>query len=222
MHPAAGIAAHVTRLLVDRTRVLVAIDGPDAAGKTTLADQVAGRLGGDAVRASVDDFHRRAAERAARGALSPDGYYWDTFALDDVHVLLDSFAAGADEVTTRTFDLRADVPSIHRQRVPRRAALLVDGVFLLRPELRAHWDVTVYLHVSEAVTIERALQRDVQLFGDEQTVLTRYRSKYLPGQALYRSIAGPLESADLVIDNTAPNAPVILRDTERVLAERRD
>lgn len=222
MDPAAGIAAHLMRLLAERTRVLVAFDGPDAAGKTTLADHVAAQMGGAAVRASVDDFHRPAAERSARGALSPEGYYWDTFALDDVRGLLDAFASGEREVTTRTFDFRTDLPSVHHEVVPRSAALRVDGVFLLRPELRAHWDVAVYVHVPEAVTIDRALHRDVHLFGDEQTVLLRYRSKYLPGQALYRSIAAPLDAAHLVIDNTAPTAPVILRDPEGLLADRLD
>lgn len=221
MDPAAGIAAHLISMLARQPRVLVAVDGPDAAGKTTLADAIADLMGDAAVRASVDHFHRPAAERSARGALSPEGYYEDTFAVDDARDLLESFATGAQEVTTGTFDFRSDLPSVHRRRVPRTAALIVDGVFLLRPELRGHWDLAVYLHVAEAVTIDRALRRDVKLFGDEETVLLRYRAKYLPGQALYRSIAAPLDVAHLVIDNTTPAAPLILRDPGGLLAGSR-
>lgn len=48
----------------------VAIDGPDAAGKTILADELAlliERSGRPVIRASVDGFHRPRAERIARG-----------------------------------------------------------------------------------------------------------------------------------------------------------
>lgn len=55
---------HALAALMVRThplRVLrVAIDGPDAAGKTTLADDLAAHLTGrgrPVIRASVDDFH---------------------------------------------------------------------------------------------------------------------------------------------------------------------
>jgi uridine kinase len=60
----------------------VAIDGPDAAGKTTLArelEHVLERSGRPVIRASIDGFHRPRAERLARGPESPDGYYFDSF-----------------------------------------------------------------------------------------------------------------------------------------------
>src|ERR671937_1286035 len=56
--------------------VRVAIDGVDAAGKTTLADELAPvlrRRGREVVRASIDGFHRPRAERYRRGELSPEG-----------------------------------------------------------------------------------------------------------------------------------------------------
>ncbi len=60
----------------------VAIDGPDAAGKTTLADELASapRANGRSVmRASADGFHRRRAQRQRRGPDSPHGYCEDSF-----------------------------------------------------------------------------------------------------------------------------------------------
>src|SRR5437763_3560056 len=62
--------------------VRVAIDGPDAAGKTTLADELAAGLRGrgrEAIRASIDGFHRPRAARYRRGPDSPEGYYEDSF-----------------------------------------------------------------------------------------------------------------------------------------------
>jgi len=60
----------------------VAVDGPDAAGKTTLADELAAALlehGRPVLRISADDFHRPAEERLRRGSLSAEGYFLDAF-----------------------------------------------------------------------------------------------------------------------------------------------
>src|SRR5262245_14341636 len=51
-----------------------AIDGIDAAGKTTLANELAPLIeaqGRPAIRASIDDFHRPRAERYRQGPASP-------------------------------------------------------------------------------------------------------------------------------------------------------
>src|SRR5262245_8885700 len=65
--------------------VRVAVDGVDASGKTTLADELATLLikrGRPVIRASVDGFHQSRAERHRQGANSPEGYYADSFDYD--------------------------------------------------------------------------------------------------------------------------------------------
>ncbi len=62
--------------------VLVAIDGVDAAGKTTLADELAPvirGLGREVVRASIDGFHNPGTVRRKRGPISPEGCFHDSF-----------------------------------------------------------------------------------------------------------------------------------------------
>ena len=75
------LASHITR--VEREHpVRVAIDGVDAAGKTTLADELVApleRAGRQVVRASIDGFHHPEAIRRRRGSLSAEGYYRDSF-----------------------------------------------------------------------------------------------------------------------------------------------
>ena len=85
--------------------------------------------------------------------------------------------------------------------------LLFDGVFRLRPELRDAWDLSVFVRVEPEESLRRALVRDVQLFGSREEVERRYRTRYLPGQQLYLEEAGPLEFADLVVDNDDPGSP---------------
>ena len=61
MEIAHRLAGVIAGLASDRPRLAVAFDGPDAAGKTTLAERVAGRLGGQVggpvIRAGADGFH---------------------------------------------------------------------------------------------------------------------------------------------------------------------
>src|SRR5207249_2725946 len=59
------LAAAVVRAAADRPRILVGIDGPGAAGKSTLAGLLAGHLPGAAV-VHVDDFYLPAALRESR------------------------------------------------------------------------------------------------------------------------------------------------------------
>jgi uridine kinase len=131
----------------------VAVDGSDAAGKTTLADELAAPLrarGRPVIRASVDVFHRPRAERYRRGAASPEGYYLDAFdtaALRDA-LLLPLGPGGSRWYRCASFDFRTD-RAVHAplEEAAADAVLVVDGVFLLRPELVAHWDYRIFVEV---------------------------------------------------------------------------
>jgi len=55
------------------------------------------------------------------------------------------------------------------------------------------------------------LIRDAHLFGVREQVEHRYRTRYLPAERLYEQQVRPADSADVIMDNTAPAAPVVLR-----------
>ena len=97
--------------------------------------------------------------------------------------------------------------------VPTRAVLVVDGVFLLRPELRGLWTLSVYLRVSAQETLRRAQRRDLELFGSAGEVQRRYLQRYLPGQALYRQTSDPEPLAHILVDNEHADTPRIERWT---------
>jgi uridine kinase len=180
----ARLADAVVDLRPRHDRRLVGIDGPDAAGKTALADRLAADLPGPVLRVSVDDFVNPREERYRRGELSPVGFYRD---LIDVAAFVDACMAGNG------------------------ATGLAEGIFLLRPELRDLWTLSVYLRVSEEESLRRALERDVGLFGSAEEVERRYRARYLPGQALYRGDADPERRADVLVDNEDVAVPIVLR-----------
>lgn len=178
----------MTGLADGRERVTVGVDGPDAAGKTTLADLVARRLRPRHVlRASLDSFLRPAEVRYARGELSAEGCYRDSYDYTRFHrEVLTPFARGGD-----------------------RAVLVVDGLFLLRPELRDAWTLSVYLDVSPEEALRRARVRDRDALGD--ALEQRYVERYLPAQEIYRREADPLATADVVVRYDDPDHPVVVR-----------
>ncbi len=209
----ARLATSVADLLRRRQRVLVAIDGPDCAGKTTLADRLAVDVGEHALRASIDGFHNPAHIRRQRGHLSPEGYYRDSFDHASLTAdLLEPFSRGDPRVQSVRYAQRGEEPArVDLVGIPPSAILVFDGVFLLQPELRHFWTLAVYLAVAPEETMRRALMRDADLFGSRAELERRYTERYLPGQALYRQEATPEARARVVIDNSGPTAPAILR-----------
>lgn len=201
-----------------RGSLRVAIDGIDAAGKTTLADELAVLLGDEGcavLRASIDGFHHPASVRHLRGDLQPaQSYYEDSFDYQALRgLLLDPLGPDGDHlVRNRVFDFRID-QSVEESpiRVRPRTALLFDGVFLLRPELEGCWDLSVFVQVDPAVSLQRALKRDVGLFGTRDAAERRYRERYLPGQELYMSQMHPDQAADVLIGNNDFTSPELLR-----------
>lgn len=212
MEIADRLAGVIAGLVPGRPRLAVAFDGPDAAGKTTLADRVARRLGQPVIRAGADGFHLPRQVRYRRGEKSADGYYRDSFDYAAITgQCLAPFRDGAPVIRTAGFDFRSDTAREAGQDVPAAAVLIFDGVFLLRPELAGFWDLAVYLRVAPETTLRRALARDLDLFGSAGETQRRYLGRYLPGQALYRAEAAPEEHAHIVIGNDDPAGPAIIR-----------
>jgi uridine kinase len=199
----AGRIARVTRPHPTR----VAIDGVDAAGKTTLADELVAplkRSGRFVIRASIDGFHHPAAVRYRRGRLSPEGYFRDSFNHTQlIDTLLAPLGPGGDRrYRGAIFDFRRDRPfEAPAQEVSPDAVLLFDGVFLLRPELRPFWDFSIFVRADFEVTVARAEARDHLLFCSHEQVRLRYAERYVPGQRLYLAEAQPEPHASVVVDN---------------------
>jgi uridine kinase len=194
----------------------VTIDGPDAAGKTTLARELVGPLqsyGRRVIRASIDGFHNPAHIRHRRGHLSPEGYYHDSFNYQAlIESLLTSLGPGG---SCRYFPVVFDYRTDSNVQTPIQIAetndvLLFDGVFLLRPELLEYWDYAIFVDAGFEVTLARAERRDAILFGSVEEVRGRYEQRYISGQKLYYNECRPKERANIVVDNNDLHNPVML------------
>ena len=165
----------------------VGIDGADAAGKTTLAGELTALLEDrgrrPVLRASIDDFLHPRSARYRRGPESPEGYYLDSFD----HAALRAHVVG-----------HAD---------PADAVVLVDGVFLFRPELADLWDFRVLVEVDFDELLRRGIERDGDRWSSPDEAQRRYLTRYLPAQRRYFDEVEPARAADAVLENTDPEAP---------------
>lgn len=186
-----------------RGRIIVAIDGVDGAGKTVFADawgDVLRERGAHVLRATIDDFLRPKNERYARGRDSAEGYYRDSHDLAALRAaLVEPFRSGADSVALQVFDGAHDEPLEVRERsIPADAYLLLDGIFLHRPETRGLFHRSVWLDVPLEVQQARLRARD-----GEHSLAPRYTE----GQQLYLTEAKPRRAATVIVDNSDAEHP---------------
>lgn len=206
----AGIADAVPRR---PGRVRVGVDGPDGSGKTVLADELAEELrsrGRDVVRASADDFHQVRALRHARGRDDPEGMWLDSYDYGRLRRdVLDPLGPGGDgRASLRAHDLATDaVLEPAWEQAPAGAVLVLDGLFLHRDELAGCFELTLWLEVPFEVTCARMAVRD----GTDPDPAHPSVARYVGAQRIYQDLVRPASRADVVVDNSVLDRPVLRR-----------
>jgi uridine kinase len=84
--------------------------------------------------------------------------------------------------------------------------LILDGVFLHRPDLRDEWDFSIFVHVGFDVALARCVRRD-GTSPDPSAVLNQ---RYMNGQRHYFRDVRPWEHATVIVDNTDLAAPFMV------------
>jgi uridine kinase len=201
----------------------VGVDGVDGAGKTCFADELADALrhrGRPVVRIRVDDFHHVRSVRYRRGRQSPSGFWLDSFDYERLwaDVLIPLGPGGNRRYRPAGHDLASDqVLQPPPSQAPAGAVVVVDGLFLHRAELDGAWELSIFLDVGFDETARRMGHRDGSEPDPEHPSLARY----VLAQRRYLASCRPRQHADIVIDNTALDAPVLLRASVRQRSQRR-
>ena len=189
-----------------RGRTTVAVDGIDVAGTSEFADDLAHamRLAGHTVfRASIDGFYRPRAERYLLGRESPEGFYRHSFDYATFkRVLVEPFRMGGSAgFVPAAFDVRRDAQIEPTWLTgPADAVLIVDGLFLNRPETRGLWNYSVWLDVSDR---EAEARREARDLAARDSRLER-GLRYSGAQELYAAESTPRTRATAIVDNDDP------------------
>src|SRR5579875_2496757 len=190
----------------------VAVDGPPAAGKTTLADELAVVLRGrghEVIRATIEGFLFPRAQRYRRGEYSAEACYFDNHDYATLNrVLLDPLGPGGDRrFQDAVYDRTTDTPlSPPFTTASTDAVLIFDGVFLMRPELIDQWELRIFVSTAFEKTVERAVTREAEVLSPAE-VERRWRERYIPSQQFYFAIVRPTVQADIIVYNDEPLQP---------------
>lgn len=195
------------------SRIVVAVDGVDGAGKTVLARELTDLVAPhrEVHRACVDGFHHLRALRYARGRTA-ESFYRDSY--DHVAIrtrLIEPFRAGAPWASAVHDVEREETVEVPPQPRPGpRAVLLVDGVFLHRPELDDLWDASIWVEVPFEVSVPRGNARFGEVDVKAADPASEGNARYVGGQRLYLADVDPVTRATWVLDNTDLAAPVLV------------
>ena len=189
--------------------LIIGIAGGTGCGKTTVVNQILNELPEGEV-----------------GIIPQDSYYKDTSHLTYDERIKINFdhprSIDFDLLTTHLKDLKNNKP-IHQPVYsfvkhnrtgdtiitnPRKV-MIVEGILILtNPELRAMFDIKIFVHADSDERLIRRLKRDISERGrDLDEVLTRYQNTLKP---MHNQFIEPMkEYADIIIPNNKHNTVAI-------------
>ena len=151
----------IDRALSEKPRVLLAIEGGSASGKSTLAELLA-ELWPDTALFHADDFFLRPEQRTAERYAQPGGN------LDRERLEAEILAplSRNREVVYRPFDCRT--LSLREPVTVRPGRLnIVEGSYGFHPELAHYYDLSVFLDISPETQRRRILARNGPEWGQQ-------------------------------------------------------
>lgn len=178
------IKSHIDTLLARKDRVIVAIDGNCAAGKTTLAGILAQQYGCNLIR--MDDFFLRPEQRTAeRYAETGGNVDYERFLAE---VLLPLKAGNS--FSYRPFDCRTLTLSEAVSVVPGKLTI-IEGSYSHHPYFGEAYDLRILLTVTPELQKKRILERPAFLHR-------RFFGEWIPMENQYLEGFEIRQKADLV------------------------
>ena len=177
--------------MATRTRMIVAIDGRCAAGKSTVAQILAERLQASLIH--MDDFFLRPSQRTPERLATPGENIDHERFLQEVLLPLKENRP----FTFRPFLCWTQSFGDPIQVTP-TAVTIIEGSYACHPSLREHYDLRVFLTVDPEEQMERIRKRN----RDYATV---FRDLWIPLEETYFRECAVRECCDLLTDTSAHN-----------------
>lgn len=203
----AEIVPHVlgTRRRVPPGRTaLVAITGIDGSGKGHVASRLERALTARGLRVGVlgiDGFLNLPSVRF--GGADPGAHFYEhAFCFDELFDTLVTPLAERRSIRVEA-NFTEETATAYRRHVYEYHdldVLLLEGIFLLKKELRAAYDLSVYLDCTFGTALERAVARAQEGLSPAETI-TAYRTIYFPAQEVHFARDAPRRAADVVVAN---------------------
>lgn len=185
--PLLPLLAEIDRLTAERPRVLVALEGGSASGKTTLASLLEAIY--DCNVFHMDDFFLRPEQRTQARFAEPGGNvdrerFWD-------EVL--SPLTRNEAVRSRRYDCQTQTlqPPVE---IPPKALNIVEGAYSMHPALADAYDLSAFLAISPGAQAARIRRRNTP----EQQAM--FFSRWIPLESAYFAALDVPERCDLILN----------------------
>jgi pantothenate kinase len=189
----------------DKGRILVAIVGAPASGKSTLSDRLYHHLGGDKAGAAVvpmDGFHFDNAVLEERDLLERKGAP-ETFDVGGLKRTLNALReTPSEDICVPLFDRSLEISrGSARVITPNHAIILVEGNYLLLDQtpwnqLHTLFDLSIYLDVPQEKLRLRLMERWRSFGFDDEVARTKAERNDLPNAV---TVARLSKLADIVV-----------------------
>ncbi|MCM2604033.1 uridine kinase [Rossellomorea marisflavi] len=179
-------------------RTIIGIDGLGVSGKTTLAQCIQRDLldgSRQTVLIHLDDHIMPSSNRYGTGMPQWREYYelhWDVIGLKST--LFDFLTSPHLLFHVPFYDKHTDRIIQKQLDVQQDAVVLVEGVFLQRPEWIGYFDAVIFVDCPFPIRKRRVISRDGYL-GNESEILKAYQNRYWPAEDYYMATMRPMEHA---------------------------
>jgi len=204
VHRVAARVQAARRVVSGRRSVLVAVSGIDGCGKGYLTERFVEALRVDGTRTAVIHVDGWLNLPQARfSATNPaEHFYRHAVRFNEMFERLvlplrerRSVTLNADTTEERAVSYRAHLYDFRDVDV-----ILLEGIFLLRPELMPYYDVAIWIRCGFETALERAVKRAQEGLSPRDTV-DAYRRIYFPAQEIHFRRDDPTAAATLIVDN---------------------
>ncbi|QVK21124.1 uridine kinase [Mycoplasmatota bacterium] len=176
--------SRVGSLLNSKDRVIVAIDGKCASGKSTLANKLKEKYNGTVFH--MDDyflpFERKTLDRMSEpgGNVDYERIYEEVF-----------LKLAADIIEFRRFDCRDGVYYKDSRRMNK--LIIIEGAYSMRPEFRKFYDLSIFIDIDDKLQIERIKKRN----GEH--MLSKFINEWIPLENKYFTELNIKEECEIVL-----------------------
>lgn len=177
----------IERLLSEKSRVIIAMDGRCGAGKTTLASLINAGLGGNVIHA--DDFFLRPEQRTKERLTSPGGNLDRERLESEVLVPL----SRGEKFFYNPYDCRTQGMK-DAVCVEPCALNIIEGSYSCHPELRKYYDYSAFLTVDSTEQ-----ERRIKLRCGEDG-WAAFAEKWIPLEEKYFKECETQKYCDIIID----------------------
>lgn len=173
----------IKRLTNEKDRIIIGIDGPAAAGKSTLAYKLQEEFNGTVFH--MDDYFLTDDLRTEERLNTPGGNVDYERMHKEIFLHLSE-----DKITYNKYNCRTK--HFEEESETLQNVIIIEGVYSHRPELKHYYDVSVFLDIEEEEQLKRLEKRNAML-------VNRFKSEWLPMENKYFEVYNVKKIADYLL-----------------------